>query len=370
MSDDGSTATFWVDVSQHDRARRAGPLDWAAIRDATSPVMCARAWYGDPQGFNPPSPYWDEFQQGAKAAGFVARGGYLDLIHGDQASINRQIDAFRQRLDAHGCQWAMFDPEPYTELKNNGLWPRWDDIRRAHDRWYQVEDRTASWYIPRWFWSNDVSQFGLGRPDLKQLRGPWIQSHYLDGVYGSPREIYDAGGGNSGTGWDDIAAGRYPDGWQYSATCTCPGATAQTDVNAFRGNLDQLVELLTGRTVQRRNKMLVLVKHLGDPKVYVADGLTRRLLPTQTDLDDIRYLGSTGQIGPLYNNGEIREVANLDVYGAEIGAAAAVNVDAGQLAAALVPLLPKFPSVEEIAAAMGKREAAAERASAEILDGP
>jgi hypothetical protein len=243
MSDDEKASTLWIDVSHHDRNRRGAPLDWNAIRAATSPVMCARAWYGDPAGYHNSSPYWAEHQQGAKAAGFVARGGYMDLIHGDQASINRQVE-----LAAQGSNWAMADIEPYAELVSNNLWPRPDDVHRLNDRWAAVE---PGWpllgYIPQWFWADhrDGSP-SLRSMDLRFWAGPLIQSHYIAGNGRGPRELYAAAGGNAGTGWDDLLGGRYPDGWQYSSTCTCPGATDRTDVNAFRGSLDQLVALLTG----------------------------------------------------------------------------------------------------------------------------
>lgn len=247
MADGPGLATLWIDVSHHDRNRRGGPLDWTAILKATSPAMCARAWYGDPNGYNNPSPFYEEHVRGARAAGFTLRGGYMNLIHGDQASINRQVDAFRRRLDAEGCNWQMADIEPYSELVKNNLWPRMDDVRRLNDRWYSVEDRPLAWYIPQWFWRRDSAGGpSLLSADLRVLQGPLIQSHYIDGNGRNPRDLYAAAGGNAGTGWDDFYGGRYPDVWQYSSTCTCPGATDRTDVNAFRGSLEQLAALLTG----------------------------------------------------------------------------------------------------------------------------
>lgn len=245
---DADGFTLWVDVSHHDRNLRGAPLDWPQILAATSPAMCARASYGDPAGFSPSSPFWAEHQQGAAAAGFTLRGGYHNVIHGDQASQNRQVDLLRRRLDEQGCTWGMADCEPYGELVNNNLWPRIDDIRRFNDRWYAIEDRVLANYIPQWFWAEhrDGSP-SLHSSYLRVLRGPLIQSHYLAGNGRGPRDLYVAAGGNTGTGWDDFYGGRYPDGWQYSSTCTCPGATSRTDVNAFRGTFAELSTLLTGK---------------------------------------------------------------------------------------------------------------------------
>lgn len=231
---------LYIDVSHHDRARRGAPLDWPAIKSVTSPVMCARATYGDPSGFSPDTFFFAEFQQGARAAGFDLRGGYHNLVRGDSASMRRQVDWFRRELDSQGCDWAMLDIERYKELVERDLWPRWDDVLRFRDAWHAVERRPLAYYLPKWLWS------GYYGTDLRQLPGPLVQSHYLSGIYGSPLAIYNAGGGDGGTGWDDWYGNRFPDIWQYSATCDVAGASSQTDVNAFRGTLDQLRALLTG----------------------------------------------------------------------------------------------------------------------------
>lgn len=238
-------SVLYVDVSHHDRDRRGAPLDWAAIRSATSPVMCARLTYGDPSGYHWDTPYAAEHHAGAKAAGFIARGGYHNLISGDAACIARQVDWLRRELDSVGANWAMCDVEPYPELVDAGRWPRWDDVQQFHDRWYALESRVCAWYIPQWFWGRDVSQTGLGRPDLRGLRGPLVQSHYTGGD-GTASQIYAAAGGDSGTGWDDAFGARLPNIWQYTSIADVPGATSATDVNAYRGTLDQLISLLTG----------------------------------------------------------------------------------------------------------------------------
>lgn len=242
--------TIWVDVSHHDWNRRGGNLDWPAVRAATSPVMCARATYGDPAGFAPPTYHFGDFQQGAAAAGFELRGGYHNLVRGDAASMRRQVEWFRRELGTHACDWAMLDVERYKELVERDLWPRWEDVLRFRDAWHAVDDRALAYYVPRWLLTGYY-----GDVDLAQLPGPWVQSHYLSGIYGSPWQIYTAGGGDAGTGWDDWWGGRYPDIWQYSATCDVAGASSQTDVNAFRGSIGELRALLTGDDMDTETKI-------------------------------------------------------------------------------------------------------------------
>jgi len=87
---------LYVDVSHYDRDRRGAPLDWATIAAAgLGGVMIARATYGDPAVFAPPTRYFGEHVDGARAAGYRACGGYHNLIRGDAASIGRQVDWLR-----------------------------------------------------------------------------------------------------------------------------------------------------------------------------------------------------------------------------------------------------------------------------------
>jgi hypothetical protein len=239
---------YFVDVSHHDRDRRGAPLDWRAITATTGQgeVMCARASYGDPNVFAPPTRHFAEFMAGAAAAGYSCRGGYHNLIRGDAASIARQVDHFRRQLDLHGTEWAMADIEPYDELRDNGLWPRWSDVLRWRDRWAAVESRVMAWYIGEWVWEG-----WLGSPDLRELPGPLIAARYPGGD-GTPQQIYAAAGGATGLGWrvyvdpDGRRGGRDPDVWQFTAAANVAGASGNTDCNAVRGTLTQLTALLQG----------------------------------------------------------------------------------------------------------------------------
>jgi hypothetical protein len=71
----------------------------------------------------------------------------------------------------------------------------------------------------------------------------------------------------------------------------------------------------------------------GQDRVYLSDGITRRLVPDQQGLDDVRYLASTGQIPSLYENGAVQEVNNLAAYGIEVKPATTVELDPEDLQA-------------------------------------
>ncbi len=234
-----SAPRFTIDVSQHDWKRRGGNLDWVAVRRAGIAGMCARATYGDPSGYHYPSYHFGDFVRAAKAAGFLVRGGYHNLVRGDQASINRQVDWLRRELDAYHANWAMLDVERYAELVSADMWPRWDDVRRFDDRWAAVEDRVLVGYLPPWNWNRH-----LGQPDLRAFRGPLIASNYpLSNNADEYRRLYTRCGGDNGRGWASYG-NRTSEGWQFSARAMVPGAASVCGINAWRMTFDQLNALL------------------------------------------------------------------------------------------------------------------------------
>lgn len=235
-----SAPRFTIDVSQHDWNRRSGNLDWEAVRSAGIAGMCARATYGDPSGYHHPSYHFGDFAGAAKAAGLLVRGGYHNLVRGDQASINRQVDWLRRELDAYDANWAMLDIERYAELVSADMWPRWDDVRRFDDRWAELEDRVLVGYLPPWNWNRY-----LGQPDLRAFRGPLIASNYpLSDNADEYRRLYVRCGGDKGRGWASYG-NRISDGWQFSARAKVPGAGSVCGINAWRMSFDQLKALLT-----------------------------------------------------------------------------------------------------------------------------
>lgn len=238
------TVTF-VDTSHHNYDDKGSALDWRAILLATSPAMMCKQTEGDPAGYHFADPYRTVALKTAAAAGATLRGGYHCPIHGDQASINRQVDYFRASLDAGDSNWAMLDVEPFDELGAN--WPRWTDVLRFSDRWHQVEQRALAGYIPRWYWARDPKQpdGGLGKPDLTQFPGPLISSSYGDNAAMAPAPLYVHAGGDNGAGWGSYG-NRIADIWQYGSRAKVAGSSGETDINAYRGSLAQLTKLLLG----------------------------------------------------------------------------------------------------------------------------
>jgi hypothetical protein len=104
-----------------------------------------------------------------------------------------------------------------------------------------------------------------------------------------------------------------------------------------RANEDHsdVFDVLTGKDYD----MHVLVKSIDDDKIYRSDGQTRLWLQTAQDVADARYVARTGQTESLYHDGEILTVANLDVYGVEIGVPAPVTLTAEDRAAVVADLV-------------------------------
>jgi hypothetical protein len=307
----GSSVALFIDVSYHDWDRRGGALDWAAIAAAgLGGVMCARATYGDPQVFNPPSPHFGDYMAGAKAAGFTARGAYHNLVRGDAASVARQVDLLRSTMDRYGGEWAMADVEAYPELVTRNLVPDWGTVQRFHDRWYAVEPRVMAWYIAEWMWAGK-----LGSPSLAGLRGPLINANYKGGD-GTPKQIYAAAGV---AGWAEYEttvngvtrrSGRPPDIWQFTSTANVDGASDSTDCNAFRGSIAGLAAVLTGRT-QGGDDMAKIIRVREDGACWVTSGPQRRHIKTAEDLDEAVALW-----GPWRDVDQAR----LDAFGVDVDA--------------------------------------------------
>lgn len=272
---------LYADLSHHDWDRVSGRFDWPRIRAATSRVVCLRVSYGDPSGYNPTTRHAGDMARGARAAGIDTIGGYHNLIHGDAASINRQVDYLRRELNAVGAVWAMLDVERYPELLDRGIQPRYADARAFCDRWHAVEQRRLLVYLPKWIWDGH-----MGRPDLRVLGCPLVASDYGSNPDGSPVAVYGKRGGDAGKGWAAYG-GVNPAVWQFGSNVDCPGASGATDINAYRGTVDQLRTLLTGHasTIQGRDTTDV---EQTEPLKYETDSPTRKVGNVLADVANLR----------------------------------------------------------------------------------
>ena len=231
---------LYPDISHYSWDRHGGMPDWAALKAAGYEAVMIRASYGDPKIYSPATRYFREMAAAARQAGLWV-GGYHNLIHGDDASIGRQVAYFKAELDAVGAHWAMVDVEPYDALVINGLWPRLDDAVRFEAEWDRVDtQRRLVIYLARWFWAKTADQHGLGSPDLTVLKGPMVSSNYPASALEDPAARYAEIGGDGGPGWTAYG-GKTPTVWQFSSKVTVPGVSDTEDINAFKGTTYQLM---------------------------------------------------------------------------------------------------------------------------------
>lgn len=91
-------------------------------------------------------------------------------------------------------------------------------------------------------------------------------------------------------------------------------------------------------------KVYTLVKEIGEEtgQVWLGDGMKRRKVKDQQELADIIYLAQTGQIAPIFGNGAVQVVANIDAYGKPLETA---QVDVAALVAELKAALPSLVQI-------------------------
>lgn len=229
---------IYADLSHYSYDRHGGLPDFAALKASGILAVCIRATYGDPVVFNPATRQFREMAQAAKAAGLFV-GGYHNLVHGDDASIARQVAYFKTELDAVGADWAMLDVEPYAALVSAGLWPRLDDAVRFEAAWTKADpNRRLAVYLAKWFWQRPSTQHGLDGVSIAALQGPLVSSNYPASGETSPVAIYATVGGDAGPGWQPYG-GKVPEIWQFTSRAILPGVSSTEDVNAFKGTLEQ-----------------------------------------------------------------------------------------------------------------------------------
>lgn len=93
-------------------------------------------------------------------------------------------------------------------------------------------------YCPRWYFDE------VGGGDLSQA-GAIVSSAYPGGT-GYASQIYEAAGGDEGSGWAPYG-GVTPTCWQFTDQALVAGITV--DCNAFKGSPDQLAQLFSGGTM-------------------------------------------------------------------------------------------------------------------------
>jgi hypothetical protein len=228
---------FTVDVSSHD-----GPIDWAAVRAAGISACCIKATEGGGPGFRYTNPLYSSQVSGARAARIPLVGAYHCLTREDVAA---QLRYFLAALGGSPVPaWGMVDVEPFDELTIRGLAPTFDVVEAFCHQWWTRTNHPLTIYLPHWVWEQMGSPTLTGLPPATVL----VASNYPHPQQRGFEVLYRLSGGDDGPGWAGYG-GRTPDLWQYADRALVPGirgGIAGCDVNAFRGDLTALTQLLTG----------------------------------------------------------------------------------------------------------------------------
>ena len=82
-----------------------------------------------------------------------------------------------------------------------------------------------------------------GEPSMDGLGALWI-SNYGPNGYGTAAQLYP---GDNDQRWNYPLGNHTPDILQYGSNCYAAGYAGVVDVNAYRGNHDELRALFTGK---------------------------------------------------------------------------------------------------------------------------
>lgn len=143
--------------------------------------------------------------------------------------------------------------------------------------WQERGLRAVLGYIPKWYFDS----MGGGR----LVPGPPIVNSRYSLRKGTPQAIYGASGGDTGAGWIDYG-GNYTALWQFTDQASMAGQAI--DCSAFRGNYNQLMELLGYDTpAQPVPQPSVQPKEEEVPKIYYVKGNSTTPMPAPHQ--DVKY---------------------------------------------------------------------------------
>lgn len=114
----------------------------------------------------------------------------------------------------------------------------WEAKRELERRGYHV----PGIYTGQWYWERMPG----GEPSMEGLGFLWV-SHYGNGRSGRPADVYAANAADSHPAWAYPLGDRRPDLLQFGSRGRVAGFT-EVDINAFRGSVDELHRIFTGRS--------------------------------------------------------------------------------------------------------------------------
>lgn len=228
---------FGTDLSDYDWSR--GPLDLEAMAKAGISWVTHKAT----EGTGNHHVHYGTVLDRAHVAGIPVLGAYHVVRSQD---VDAQVRAMLAYLDAQ-TPWWRTHPNFFLQVDLE----RWsyDNVTAAQGVAFAAALRKASGKTVVLYASKGQYGNGIGGSD------PLWNANYPSLRSGDFKALYAAAGGDSGPGWASYS-NRTPAMWQYSSSATI-GSQPGCDANAFRGTLDQLLELTGGNDVSAHTDAVI-----------------------------------------------------------------------------------------------------------------
>jgi hypothetical protein len=250
--------TFGIDISHHQdlsldlaRCRREAGIEFVFIKCTEGATLV------DPE-------FATNLAEARAAGQLVAAYHYVR----SNASAQAQVDNVRRVVPRD------VPVVPDVETGSGGV----SLLRELVDRLRAAGYRVPLVYLPRWYWQS------LGSPSLVGLPPLW-SSRYPDNVINDLSVEWATVPASYWTGYGglDVAV------LQFTSSARVAGY-APLDANAFRGTRQRLAELL-GYEKRRGSNVhnLILAREAGTPRVWVGDGMTRRHVADETELEGLLF---------------------------------------------------------------------------------
>jgi GH25 family lysozyme M1 (1,4-beta-N-acetylmuramidase) len=201
-------------------------------------------------------------------------------------------------------------------------------VREFVDRLRAAGYRVPLSYIPRWYWQQ------LGSPSLAGLPPLW-SSRYPDNIVGTLGDEWAQAPASYWTGYGGLGVAVL----QFTSSVRIAGHQP-IDANAFRGSRRDLAVLLGYATIEEDHpvKNLILAREKNGPTVWVGDGVTRRHVADEKELEGLQWwIAQKGGDPTVQVEFEDLRVLGSPVAAdvAELKARPAADIDEAALAAEL-----------------------------------
>lgn len=230
---------FGWDASDFDWQRN-GVLDLASARVAGVEIFTHKAT----EGTGTKHIHYAEAMSKARDAGVPFIGPYV-VPRTPGSPVAAQVDYLLSYVDAQTPWWSSF-PGWFFQVDLEHWYnsagvcydavPAWVGTQMA----VEIRRQTGKWtvlYAPKWAYGNSL--------DMAGVDALWSSDYGPSNNTGTLQGVYAGRGGDGGPGWGAYS-GVTPTFWQYGSRLTI-GSNQTCDGNAYRGTVDQLRALITGR---------------------------------------------------------------------------------------------------------------------------